>query len=741
MGKGKKRGKQKATGKQETTVTTETTETVETPQPSTSRQSDEHVQAVAESVAALAEMGKGKKRGKQKAAGKQETTVTTETTETIETPQPSTSRQSDEHVQAVAESVAALQLEAGPSTSGGVKSKDAREKLEKEIVEAIKPQQRYEFVKRPGYGRIGERVGLTVNYFLMKVDKLSFYHYDVVIEVLSGDQASAAGDEKLKKIKGRETNHQVIRQMIESNQSRNQLFYGFYPVFDGEKNMYTAKDLNIPETGIRLKVALKDGGRERNFYVTLKLVRYISYDRRTPLSEDLCLQISQVIETLLVYAAKFSMNPKVSIRSSIFNPDSEKKELGENKFLNFGYYSNVKYTKSGWVCNVDRAAAVFNDGGPLLNVFEKLGVRISPPYFINDNDRNKLKKKLNRLKIFVTHLAYRRKYTFEGLTERTVSTTIINIDGKDMSVRDYFEQKYGAVLKKQLGKSKLEPNLPCVIVGRDKYLPLEVCILLPNQPAQGKLSEEILSQMTRQSQIRPRERFQVIEESRNSMCSDANNYIQQFGVSIDQRPMHVEGRVLPLPRLQNKDVRDSPSPFQPQSFGSWRMTRPDKHFFLAVPLRTWLLFNFDTGLKPNEISSFVGKLIEVASRYGVIISNPIERATLSYSQFKGQIGSRLFDRALKNMKNLQLLMFIIPKEDGLYEEIKQAGDVMYGLPSQCIASKHFRPQRKGGRQFPPMVLNDDYIGNVLQKVNFRLGGINTILDYRSKPKYLKERTM
>ncbi|RWR99825.1 translation initiation factor 2C-like protein, partial [Dinothrombium tinctorium] len=27
------------------------------------------------------------------------------------------------------------------------------------------------------------------------------------------------------------------------------------------------------------------------------------------------------------------------------------------------------------------------------------------------------------------------------------------------------------------------------------------------------------------------------------------------------------------------------------------------------------------------------------------------------------------------------------------------------------------------------------------KVNFRLGGINTILDYRSKPKYLKERTM
>ncbi|RWR98934.1 Protein argonaute 5-like protein, partial [Dinothrombium tinctorium] len=435
----------------------------------------------------------------------------------------------------------------------------------------------------------------------------------------------------------------------------------------------------------------------------------------------------------LVYAAKFSMNPKVSIRSSIFNPDSEKKELGENKFLNFGYYSNVKRTQRRWVCNVDRAAAVFNHGWPLLDVFKELGVRISPPYFINDNDRNKLKEKLNGLKIFVTHLAYRRKYTFEGLTERTVSRTIINIDGKDMSVRDYFEQKYSTVLKKPL-----RPHFPCVIVGRDKYLPLKVCVLLPNQPAQGKLSEKILSQITRQSLITPRERFQVIEESRNSMCSDANNYIQHFGVSINQRPMHVKGRVLPLPLLQNKHLSDYPSSFQPQSFGSWRMTSPEKHFFLAVQLRTWLVFNFDNGLQPDEIYRFVGKLIEVASRYGVIISDPIECATLSYSEFKGQIGSNLFDRALKNMQNLQLLMFIIPKEDGLYEEIKQAGDVIYGLPSQCIASKHFRPQWNGWR---PMVLNDDYIGNVLQKVNFRLGGINTILDYRSKPKYLKERTM
>ncbi|RWS23634.1 translation initiation factor 2C-like protein, partial [Leptotrombidium deliense] len=75
------------------------------------------------------------------------------------------------------------------------------------------------------------------------------------------------------------------------------------------------------------------------------------------------------------------------------------------------------------------------------------------------------------------------------------------------------------------------------------------------------------------------------------------------------------------------------------------------------------------------------------------------------------------------------------------EEIKLAGDVTYGVPTQCVKCSHFTRQKRRGQLLPPLAFNEDYLGNLLQKVNSRLGGINVILEPSAKPDYLKKATM
>ncbi|RWS21581.1 translation initiation factor 2C-like protein, partial [Leptotrombidium deliense] len=547
------------------------------------------------------------------------------------------------------------ELTVEPSKPASDPKKSDKKKVETEIVASFKPESKVDlpFVKRPGYGKLGQKVQLIVNYYRLRVRRLTIYHYDVVVEQLTTN-AEAGDAPKLirsRQISARNINHSVVKQMCDTYSGVKEVFHGKLPVFDGQKNLYSAKELLLPKEG-RFLVKHNDGGRECEFAVTLKYAGHVDYnpDRHIDASD----KMTQVLEIMLAYGPRFAkQNPKLVIRSSLYDTKAEAVDLGENKLLRFGCYGNVKHTKEGLMFNLDRKAAVFHKGGMLLAVIQQLGVSLRPPYQMSKRERDLIDGQLKHLKITVIHMNYERKYTYQKLTEKSASDITFMHDGKKVSVKNYFEQTYKDSLRRL--RITLNGNLPCVNVGKEKYLPLEVCKLVPDQQFSGKLPEHILGQMTRQSsQMKPAERFAKINQYRNELAADGRDYMAQMGIEIDVQMVTVDGRVLPMPKLVNKDAtRQSATAFVPQKMGSWKMDGPAKHFFHTVPCAKWLMFNFAhpnitrDSVDSEQCKSFVLDFRRIAAKLGMQFAMPAEvPPLLNPKEFVGQIGERLFTRAL-----------------------------------------------------------------------------------------------
>ncbi|RWS14210.1 protein argonaute-4-like protein [Dinothrombium tinctorium] len=602
-----------------------------------------------------------------------------------------------------------------------------------------KSESELRFARRPGYGTIGEKVALIVNYFRARLSEINIYHYDVTIEkVVKSSTLKESSSSKLKQVRLASENHAIVKYLVENSCKFGETFRDILPVFDGQKNLFTSKRLNIDDSGRTFQVVSPEYGREVEHQVKLKFARKVDYNPRksTEVSDDFI----HILEIILNYGSRFAKQPKLIIRSAIIDLSLKCIPLKDNKSLGFGCTTAIKNTKTGLVLNIDRKVSVINNGGPLQDIIEQiLGIRISSETRFNENDRKIVEKCLKNLKLVVIHLPYRRKYTFQRLSERNISQITFESEGKVISIKDYFYSKYIDALKKK--NIRLRSNLPCVYVTSKSYLPIEVCEILPNQPHVGKVSDDILNEITRSTaRIRIEERFKTIEASRSSLLADSRDYLKEFGIEIDSKLISVTGRKLPLPHLEHKDSRGKPCVFYPSNLGSWNMWNPTKQFFHAASLQKWLIVSFVNDVDQNTIINFVKKFIEIARDYGININYPREKPLFfTYANLRGKI-SQFFQKCLQKYYDIQLIMFIIDKEYGLYEEIKHTGDVLFGIPTQCISSKNFLSDKRRGNG-RPMVFDNSYLRNLFQKINGKLGGINTVLDATKKPEYLRMSTM
>jgi hypothetical protein len=123
--------------------------------------------------------------------------------------------------------------------------------------------------------------------------------------------------------------------------------------------------------------------------------------------------------------------------------------------------------------NIDLSATAFYESGPLINIVVKLLGRRSPDDLrrgINDRERVKLEKEIKNLKIRVTHRGEanaKRRYKISKITPQDAQKTKFDdADGHKTDVASYFQKAY---------KRLTYPHLPCVVVKKDNYLPMEIC--------------------------------------------------------------------------------------------------------------------------------------------------------------------------------------------------------------------------------------------------------------------------
>lgn len=142
--------------------------------------------------------------------------------------------------------------------------------------------------------------------------------------------------------------------------------------------------------------------------------------------------------------------------------------------------------------NVDVSATAFNTPGPLpYSVAKILGRRSSDELRrgIPERELKKLEKFLKNIRIQVVHRGDKQlKYKVTGLTASAAERTMFRDDtGNEMSVAQYFVKQYNLGLN--------FPFLPCVIVRKDIFLPMEVCSILPGRRYGRKLNEAQTAEM------------------------------------------------------------------------------------------------------------------------------------------------------------------------------------------------------------------------------------------------------
>ena len=123
--------------------------------------------------------------------------------------------------------------------------------------------------------------------------------------------------------------------------------------------------------------------------------------------------------------------------------------------------------------NVDLSATAFYEKGPLLQMVTKILGRRTPDDLrrgVTGKDYQRVEKTIKGLKIRVTHrgeVVSRKSFKISKLTPTSADNTKFEIDGVATSVSEYFQRTYNRRLNYSY--------LPCVVVKKNVYLPIEIC--------------------------------------------------------------------------------------------------------------------------------------------------------------------------------------------------------------------------------------------------------------------------
>ncbi len=316
-----------------------------------------------------------------------------------------------------------------------------------------------EFVAKPKErGTLGRTIKLRTNHYAIGISKsFNVYQYDVEIKKKFPDKR----DDEEKLIK----NKTLLREMfliltnkILKDDYNNKIVYNF------SKNMYSLKKLPF-ESQIVYEMVID----AKTFLVQIKIINQVQIDF-SKTDDPIAIQLLD-----LIFTQGFNYTC-ININRSFF------KETGDYYQLNFGLqlwkgaYASVRPSECGLTWNVDSANAAFLISENVLEACAKNYGSI-PPY---EDLKGKIEKDKDSKTIGLTFLdrykgreiktdtgGFRKKiagfgpdafFTFD-LNKGEIKTKI--------SIKDYIFQNYNKVV--------MFPQLPCIDLGRNSFLPMEFC--------------------------------------------------------------------------------------------------------------------------------------------------------------------------------------------------------------------------------------------------------------------------
>ncbi|KAK4279249.1 hypothetical protein QN277_016979 [Acacia crassicarpa] len=585
-------------------------------------------------------------------------------------------------------------------------------------------------IARRGLGSRGSKLPILTNHFKVnvKINDGYFFHYSVAFSYEDG-----------RPVEGKGVGRKIIDRVQETYDSE---LAGKDFAYDGEKSLFTVGPL--PRNKLEFTVVLEDltfnrnngncspdghGSpnesdkkrmRRPNRSKTFKVE--ISYAAKIPMqaitnalrgqdSENFQEAIRVLDIVLRQHAAKQGC---LLVRQSYFHNDPRSfTGVGGGVLGCRGFHSSFRTTQSGLSLNIDVSTTMIVQPGPVVD-FLIANQNVRDPFSI---DWAKAKRTLKNLRVQTSPA--NQEYKITGLSDlpcREQTFSLKRKSGKDGSDESEEVTVYDYFVNHRKIELRYSGDLPCINVGKPKrptFFPLELCSLVSLQRYTKSLSTLQRSSLVEKSRQKPQERMKVLSDALKNNKYDSEPMLHNCGVSISNSFTEVEGRVLQAPRLMFGDREENPRN------GRWNLN--NKKIVQPSRIEKWAVVNFSARC---DTRGLVRDLIKCGGMKGVLVEEPF-CVFEEKPQFRRDPPVIRVEKMFEEIQSKlpgppKFLLCLLPerKNSDLYGPWKRKNLSEFGVVTQCIA---------------PTRVNDQYLTNVLMKVNAKLGGLNSMLSIEHTP--------
>ncbi|XP_038901423.1 protein argonaute 4-like [Benincasa hispida] len=584
-------------------------------------------------------------------------------------------------------------------------------------------------IARRGLASKGQKISLLTNHFKVNVTNIEghFFHYSVSLSYEDG-----------RPVDGKGVGRKVIDKVHETYNSE---LAGKDFAYDGEKSLFTVGPL--PRNKLEFTVVLEDITSNRNNgncspdghgspndgdrkrmkrpYRSKSFKVEISFAAKIPMQAIASALRGQESENFqeairvldIILRQNASKQGCLLVRQSFFHNDPNScTDVGGGVLGCRGFHSSFRTTQSGLSLNIDVSTTMIIQPGPVVD-FLIANQNVRDPFSL---DWTKAKRTLKNLRIRAS--PSNQEYKITGLSEKPCKEQTFTLKQKGGSEEDCIEiTVYDYFVKHRNIELRYSSDLPCINVGKPKrptYIPVELCSLVSLQRYTKALSTFQRASLVEKSRQKPQERMRVLSESLKRNKYDAEPMLRSCGIAINSSFIQVEGRVLPAPKLKVGNGED----FFPRN-GRWNFN--NKKLAQPTKIERWAVVNFsarcDTrGLVRDLIKCGDMKGIAIEAPFDVFEENPQFRRAPPMVRVE-----KMFEEVQSKLPGQpQFLLCLLPerKNSDLYGPWKKKNLAEFGIVTQCIA---------------PTRVNDQYLTNVLLKINAKLGGLNSLLAVEHSP--------
>ncbi|XP_004491186.1 protein argonaute 4-like [Cicer arietinum] len=582
---------------------------------------------------------------------------------------------------------------------------------------------------RRGLGSKGTKLPLLTNHFKVNVANNDGYFYQYSVALFYEDGRPVEGKGAGRKLLDR------VQETYDSELNGKDLAY------DGEKTLFTIGSL--AQNKLEFTVVLEDVTSNRNngnaspdghgspndadkkrmrrAYRSKTFKVEISFASKIPLQAianalkghetENYQEAIRVLDIILrQHAAKQGC---LLVRQNFFHNDPKNfTDVGGGVLGCRGLHSSFRTTQSGLSLNIDVSTTMIVRPGPVVD-FLIANQNVRDPFSL---DWAKAKRTLKNLRIKTSPT--NQEYKITGLSEQPCKDQLFtmkkrggdNDETEEITVYDYFVNRRKIDLQ-------YSAELPCINVGKPKrptYVPIELCSLVSLQRYTKALSTLQRSSLVEKSRQKPQERMRVLNDALKTSNYGAEPMLRNCGISITSGFTQVDGRVLQPPKLMFGNGEH----FNPRN-GRWNFN--NKKIVQPTKIDKWAVVNFSARC---DVRGLVRDLIKCGGMKGILIEQPFD-VFEENSQFRRAPPvvrvEKMFEFVQSKLPGApQFLLCLLPerKNSDLYGPWKKKNLAEFGIVTQCIA---------------PTKVNDQYLTNVLLKINAKLGGMNSLLGVEHSP--------